>query len=304
MTALDLLGLPDFLGRPLAVVLIDLLLASDNALVIALLCVSLAPRNLRVVLLLGTVGAVVLRVLLTALAGGILALPGLKLAGGAMLGLLALNLARPGASRGQPLPSAGQDGVLAAALLVTLIDVLMSFDNVIALAAVAGNSLLYLTLGLTLSITILMFGSAVVAHLLQRHSGLARAGVALLGWVAGQMAVSDALLDRWVAVQAPALPLVVPTLAAIYLYLLGGAMPQPVAVPLAAMPPAVAAPRSPPRPRPSRTSHVPAAPPLPIPADAPAQRPNRTELLVFVALFAVAGLALGVAVVLGGGAAP
>lgn len=307
MTALDLLGLPDFLHKPLAVLLIDLLLASDNALVIALVCVSLAPRRLRAVLLLGTVGAVVLRVLLTALAGGILTLPGLKLAGGALLALLALNLARPDTARSPPPPpAAAEGGVLAAALLVTLIDVLMSFDNVIALAAVAGDSLVYLGLGLALSISILMFGSALVAALLRRHPELARLGVALLGWVAGQMAVSDPVLDRWVAVQAPALPLVVPALAALYLYLFAHPAPMPVAEPLPATqpPPLRPAPvRHPLRrqPQPRRTSPAPTVPPPPVPMAPPAQPSNRVELLIFVGMFVVAGAVLALALVFGSG---
>jgi YjbE family integral membrane protein len=219
---MSFLGLPDFLGKPLAVMLLDLLLAGDNALVIALVCLSLPPHSRRRAMLLGAAGAILLRVVLIVAAGGALAVPGLKLVGAALVGLLALNLARPGAG-GHPAAPAPSDpeNLLAAALLVVLIDVLMSVDNVLALAAVAGDSPLYLAFGLLLSVSILMFGGVLVSGMIGRQPGLALLGAALLGWVAGQMALSDPLLTAWVTVQAPALPLIVPPLAAAYVYLVG-----------------------------------------------------------------------------------
>lgn len=96
---MNLAGLPDWLSKPFAVLLIDLLLAGDNALVIGLVCQTLRPGRRRVVLLLGAVGAIVLRVLLAGLAGTVLAVPGLRLLGGLLLQLLALNLILPPAAR-------------------------------------------------------------------------------------------------------------------------------------------------------------------------------------------------------------
>ena len=309
MTAFDLFNLPDIIGRPLAVVLIDLLLAADNALVIALVCLSVAPDRLRPVLLFGTLGAVVLRIGLTLAAGGLLLLPGLKLAGGVLLGLLALNLMQPAA---HPPPAARTGAVtnlLTASLLVMLVDVAMSLDNVLALAAVAGDRPLMLGAGLVLSVSILMFGSAAVAALLRRHAELARLGVALLGWIGGRMALSDHLIAGWVGVQAPALPFVVPALAATYLYLLGGEAPAPapvtVAVPVA-VPVAMPAPDSrPPAPRkqPRLPRKLP-APPVPrVSPTAPqveAAGPKRSELVAFIAMFAVAGVLLTLAIIWGG----
>ena len=205
-----LLGLPDWLGKPLGVFLIDILLAGDNALVIGMVCATLPVGQRRGVLAFGTGAAVLLRMALTLVAGSVLAVSGLKLLGGLLLVVLALNLARPEAPTAPGGAPTRSTGVLAAAALVTVLDVLMSLDNVLALAAVAGDSWVYLGLGLLLSISIVMFGSALVADLLGRFPDLTRLGAALLGWTAGQLVLSDGLLGDWVTVQAPALPLVVP----------------------------------------------------------------------------------------------
>lgn len=323
---MSFLGLPDFFGKPLAVALIDLLLAGDNAVVLALVCRSLPQRRLRLVLLLGTLGAVVLRVALVGVAGTVLAVPGLKVAGGALLTLLAVNLARPEVRQRPKMSSLeGRSDLLAAALLVMLIDVLMSLDNVVALAAVAGDDVLYLGLGLVLSIAILMFGSGLVGQLLHRHPGLGRLGAALLGWVAGQMVLADRLIDGWIAVQAPALPVIVPVLAAVYVYLLGGGTapaamePLPARPAIAPAPPPlgqtaehpVASPILRPAARPVPRPDAPATKPIAVtpaltgglaPPQTAASAPRRTELVLFGALFLVVGIFLGLAVLLGGGA--
>lgn len=306
---MNVLGLPDSLGKPLAIALIDLLLAGDNALVLALVCRSLPPRRLRVVLLLGTLGAVVLRVALVGLAGSALAVPGLKLVGGVLLTLLAINLVRPDARRSSPIPSLdGRSELLAATVLVMLIDVMMSLDNVVALAAVAGGSFFYLALGLTLSVAILMFGSGVVSQVLHRYPDLGRLGAALLGWIGGQMVLADPSIAPWIGEQAPALPLVVPLLVATYVYLLGAGTPSPAAEPA---PTRKAAPRPEPPavpvvPDPPRVDPPVARPVVPVPALVTAVEheraaPRPVELALFIGLFAVSGLLLGLALLFGGG---
>jgi YjbE family integral membrane protein len=290
-------GLPDALGKPLAVVLIDLLLAGDNAVVIALVCLWLPPRQLRWALLIGTLGAVVLRFSLIAMAAGLLMTPGLKLAGGLLLAPLAVNVARH-----QPAgaPTAGLDrrgGIFAAALSVMLIDALMSLDSVIALAAVAGDSWPYLALGLLISVAVLMFGSALVVRLLRHYSDLARLGAAMLGWVAAGLLVSDPLIAGWVRAQAPALPMLVPALGAAYVFLIGGAAPAPRAM--------LTYPVVPPRPQPAPAGPPPSgAAPLPGPSiAAEPQAPARGggELVLLLALFVLGGLVIGAVALLAGG---
>jgi YjbE family integral membrane protein len=288
-------GLPDFLGKPLGVVLIDLLLAGDNAVVIALVCLALPARSVRWVLLFGTLGAIGARLVLTVCAGWTLEVPGLKLAGGALLALLALNLARRDHT---PLPtvSAQSADVVVAALVLMIVDVLMSLDNVLALAAVAGDSPFYLALGLTLSVAILMFASAFVARVLRANPDLARLGAALLGWVAASMLVSDRLLAAWVNEQSPALPAVLPLLAAAYVYLLGGGPPQRVTEPL--VPVVMRQKRTAPR--------IPVPPPPMTPPDEdaiPGENATSTggEMWLFLGLFALSAVFITIVVVLAGG---
>jgi YjbE family integral membrane protein len=158
---MSLAGMPDWLSKPFAIFLIDLLLAGDNALVIALVCRTLPARDRRLALALGALGAVLLSVLLAGLAASVLALPGLKLAGGLLLAVLALNLVLPGARQVPVSPALDErSDIVAAAILVTLFDLLMSLDNVLALAAIAGDSLLYLAAGLLLSVSIVMWQRA------------------------------------------------------------------------------------------------------------------------------------------------
>ena len=294
---MNAVGLPDWLGKPFAVLLIDLSLAGDNALVIALVCQSLPPPGRRVVLLIGTVGAIVLRVMLAGLAGIVLAVPGLKLVSGVVLALLALNLVRRDPRRAAVAPLLdARSGILTAALLVTLIDVLMSLDNVFALAAVAGGSMLYLGLGLLLSVSILMFGSVLVAQLVARHPGLTRLGAALLGWVAGGMAVADPLFQGRIATQAPALPLLVPALAAAYVYLLGRDAPRHGA----ALDVLAARPAPPARREVARKIPEPA---VATPPDGETAAPDRALLYMLIGLFVIVGLFLGVLAFYAGGIA-
>ncbi len=295
-------GLPDWLSKPFAVFLIDLLLAGDNALVIALVCRTLPARDRRLALLFGVLGAVMLRVLLAGLAGSLLAAPGLKLAGGLLLAALALNLVLPGERQIAVSPALDErSDLVAAAILVMLFDLFMSLDNVLALAAIAGDSLLYLAAGLLLSVSIVMFGSALVAQLLDRFPDLERLGAALLGWVAGQMIVSDALLQKWIATQAPALTLLAPALMAAYVYLLAGGRPPPSPT----MKIAAARPPPPPplRRKPAQAVRESATVPDPAhPGAAQSKRPVPPEVIALTALFVVAGLFLAVVAYLGGGA--
>jgi YjbE family integral membrane protein len=288
------------------VLLIDLLLAGDNALVIALVCQTLPLQRQRMTLILATLGATLARVVLVTITGGLLALPGLKLLGGGLLALLAVNLACPRPSRTDAPPTpGGQTGVLGAALLLTMIDVLMGFDNVLALAAVAGDSTLYLALGLTLSIAILMFGSTLVGRLLHRYPELNRLGIALLGWVAGKMLVSDPLLAGWISQQAPALPLIVPALAALYVYLLGSNTPETAWPDLHPQPAATV--KRPPPPLPVPTP-APTPPPTSMPQDTTAEPAVETEMApssrlefwLFAGLFGIVSIIIVLASIFGG----
>lgn len=199
------------------VFLLDVILSGDNALVIALACRGLPPAQLRQAMLIGTSGAIVLRVLLTMLAGWLLWVPGLKLVGAVLLLVIAIRLLIEEQDSDEGEPATGSLSTLGGAVLTVLTaDLIMSLDNVVGLAAVARGSVFYLLLGLLLSVPLLMFGSVQIGRLLQRYPLLVSVGAALLGYVAGDIAVGDPLVVGWVNTQSPALNQVVPLLCAVF----------------------------------------------------------------------------------------
>jgi YjbE family integral membrane protein len=174
-------------------------------------------------MLLGTGIAILLRVLLTLIASAVLRVPLLKLIGGAALTVIAIKLAiddRADPGIGSRLGSGGA-GVDLSSVIATVVvaDLVMSIDNVVALAAVADGSVAILALGLLLSVPLLMFGSWHISAWLERYPALTQLGGAMLGWFAGDIAVSDPLYAEWVHSQSPALRIVVPALVALYVLL-------------------------------------------------------------------------------------
>jgi YjbE family integral membrane protein len=197
------------------VFVLDLILSGDNVLVIALACRGLPAEQVRRAVMIGTSGAIILRVLLTTLAGWLLLVPWFKLAGALLLVVIAIRLLceEEAAEDGQPpVPS----------LMVLSADLIMSLDNVVGLAAVAQGNMFYLVLGLLLSVPMLMFGSVWVSGLLQRYRMLVPVGGALLGYIAGDIAVSDPVVVGWVNTQSPALNQVVPLLCAVFVLVQSG----------------------------------------------------------------------------------
>jgi YjbE family integral membrane protein len=212
----------DFLGPVLQIGVIDLLLSGDNAVVIALACRDLPRRLWRRAVLLGTIAAIVLRVLLTGLAALVLGHAYVKLIGAALLMVIAIQLLGddpPAARQADP----GQDGHGVCKAIGTIIaaDTVMSLDNVLAVAAASRGSLALLAFGLLLSIPILVFGSALVARMLQRYPIVVLIGAAQLGWVAGATAVSDPAIEHWMARQPTGLELAAPVACALYVLIHG-----------------------------------------------------------------------------------
>jgi YjbE family integral membrane protein len=178
----------------LEIVWINLLLSGDNAVVIALACRSLPPERRRVGILLGTCAAIVLRILFTLIIVTLLAMPLLKLAGSAALVWIAVKLL--GENNGDEHIDEAKT-IWRAVRIIAIADTIMSLDNVIAIAAAANGSLWLIGFGLALSIPLIMFGAAAVMVVLDRFPALVWAGAALLGWIAGQLAVSDPALARF-----------------------------------------------------------------------------------------------------------
>jgi YjbE family integral membrane protein len=171
------------------VVWIDILLSGDNALVIAMACRGLAPRKRFWGMILGAGAAVALRIVCTGLIASLLEYPYLKIIGGLALLYVATKLLLPEDDGADDVKSA--DRLLSAIRVIMIADIVMSMDNVIAVAAAADGSLLLLGIGLALSIPLIVAGAALISSILSRFPVLVWAGAALLGWIAGEVIVSD-----------------------------------------------------------------------------------------------------------------
>ena len=279
---------------PIQIFFVDLLLGADNALLIALACRSLGPEDTRKAILLGTSGAILLRLALAVLASSLLALPLVKLAGAWVLIVIALNVA---AQRGfpeaedRPVAVARSD-LWSAAMVIVVADAAMSLDNVVALAAIARGNFWLLLAGVAFSIPVLAYGGLILSTLLANAPALIAIGAALLGWIAGDMAVSDPLIANWAGVNAPGLVAIAPALGAAFVLLYGWLTPSrppprsiPLARPARAARPVVpaSAPPRPPAPQPPRPSE---------PAPAPDSREDRLAVIGVLILAVIAGLAL------------
>ena len=178
------------------IVLIDILLGGDNAVVIALACRNLPPEMRKKGILWGTLGAIILRVALIAFAVTMLKLPFLKIVGGILLFWIGVKLLSDNADGGHELK--GADTLWAAVKTIIIADFVMSLDNVIAIAGAAQNTpgdhqMGYVIFGLLVSIPIIVWGSTLVLKLIDRYPLVVVAGAALLGWIAGGMIVTDVM---------------------------------------------------------------------------------------------------------------
>jgi YjbE family integral membrane protein len=207
------------LGVLLQIVLIDLLLSGDNAVVIALACQRLPHEQARAAAVLGASGAVFLRVALTLGVGSLLHLPLLQVLSALPLLLIALNLMAKD-DEAPRLAFGANAGMIATVGLIIVSDAIMSLDNVLALAAVSGGSFWLLAFGLLLSIPLIVFGSLGLAELMRTSPILIDFGGALLGWVAGEMIAHDPLIAARLA-HAPALKLTLPLACAIFVWAQG-----------------------------------------------------------------------------------
>lgn len=172
------------------IMLVNIILSGDNAVVIALAARSLPEHQRKQAVLWGSVAAIALRTVLTVVAAEMLRQPYLKLIGSGLLFWIALNLAGPEDDAGGD-GVAGHDNLASAIRTILLADVVMSLDNVLAVAAAAKGDTTLLTIGLALSIPLVIFGSTLVLGLMDRFPVIATLGAALLGYVAGEMLLGD-----------------------------------------------------------------------------------------------------------------
>ncbi len=183
------IGQPQFWVALTKIIWINVLLSGDNALVIALACRSLEPRQRMWGMILGAGVAVFLRIIFTFIVASLLTLPFLKLVGGLALLVIAAKLLVPEKADEENVQAAQH--LWAAVKIVAIADIIMSLDNVIAVAAAANGSVVLLVLGLLISIPMIIAGAALIMALLDRVPALVWLGAALLGWVAGEVIATD-----------------------------------------------------------------------------------------------------------------
>jgi YjbE family integral membrane protein len=186
----------DFWSALAAIIVIDLVLAGDNAIVIALAARNL-PKNLqRRAVIWGTAGAVIVRASLTVVVLWLLAIPGLMLAGGVLLIWIAYRLLAGGDGGAEhDVPPAMS--FWAAMRTIVIADAVMGLDNVLAVAGAAHGSILLVVTGLVISIPIVVWGSTLILHWLERFPSLLYIGGAVLGWTAAKMIIDEPLVAEW-----------------------------------------------------------------------------------------------------------
>jgi YjbE family integral membrane protein len=203
------IGTPQFWLAALEIVVINILLSGDNAVVIALACRNLPQHQRRWGVFWGAIGAIVLRIILTFFAVSLLQLSWLKMVGGVLLVWIGIKLiAEEDGEGGHDVQAS--DRLMAAVRTVVIADLVMSIDNVLGVAAAARGSLLLLVFGLVVSVPLVIGGAQLIMRLIERFPVLIVAGGGLLGYVAGELIVEDSAIVDWVHVHAPWLGWVAP----------------------------------------------------------------------------------------------
>jgi len=188
----------EFLSALLAIVLIDLVLAGDNALVIGLVARNLPTHQQRAVILWGTAGAIIVRAAMALVVVWLLNLPGLMLAGALALVWIARKLLTPEAGGGDTAASHRPATTLSAAIrTIVIADAVMGIDNVLAIGGAAKGSALLVVLGLAISVPLIVWGSHLVIRLVDRFPAVILLGGAVLAWTAWSMLVREPLLATW-----------------------------------------------------------------------------------------------------------
>lgn len=186
---------PLFWLAVLQIIWVNVLLSGDNAVVIALACRALPPGTRGLGIALGAAVAVILRILFTGIVATLLALPWLKFLGGVALFYIAVDLLK--SDDGDDKKVRAHGSLWRAVGTVAIADIVMSLDNVVAIAAIAEGNWWLLSFGLAISIPLIVVGAALITAIFERWPILVWGGGALLGWIAGELLISDpAIVER------------------------------------------------------------------------------------------------------------
>lgn len=210
---------PQFWLSVLEIIMVNILLSGDNAVVIALACRNLSRDRRRQGIFWGVVGAVLLRIVLTFFAVSLLRNPYLKIIGAVLLLWIGIKLV--GEQDGGEHKVDASNDLLSAIWTILVADLVMSLDNVMAVAAAAKGNVPLIVFGLVVSIPIVVVGSQLIVRLIERFPVVVVAGGGLLGFIAGEMAVEDPAVAPWVAANYPALGWISPAVGVAIVVVIG-----------------------------------------------------------------------------------
>lgn len=194
---------PEFFSALLAIIVIDLVLAGDNAIVIAMAARNLPAHLQKKAIVWGAVGAIAVRSAMTLLVVYLLKIPGLMLIGGLLLVWIAYRLLNPN----QDTDEHGQASTTFWGAMKTIViaDAIMGLDNVLAVAGASHGSYVLVVLGLLISIPVVIWGSTQILKLVERFPSVTYLGAGVLAWTAAKMIISEPISQEWLASQSPAL---------------------------------------------------------------------------------------------------
>lgn len=192
---------PAFWSGLTQIILVNIVLSGDNALVIALACRNLEKKHQQPAILIGSAGAIVLRIIFVLIVDQLLKISFLKLAGGLLLLWIGVKLVQGEEEHGDGVKGAGS--VWGAIRTIVIADAVMSLDNAIAIAAAAKGDVTLIVLGLLISIPLIIFGATLIMALLNRFPIIVIAGGALLGWIAGEVLATDPAYVDMLAAMIP-----------------------------------------------------------------------------------------------------
>ena len=214
MTPLD----PLFWTALLKIIGVNIILSGDNAVVIALAARSLPAHQQKRAIIWGSGAAIIMRIVLTAFAVALLQFPYLKIVGAVLLVWIGIKLLVPDDGEEH---IASHENLGAAIKTILIADLVMSVDNVIAVAAAAKDNVTLLVLGLAISIPLIIFASTLLLKLMERFPIIITVGAGLLGFVAGEMAITDPINKHWIEQHAAWMEYVVPVAGAFLVVLVG-----------------------------------------------------------------------------------
>ncbi|SEN14674.1 TerC family protein [Nitrosomonas marina] len=211
---------PQFWVAVVQIIAIDIVLGGDNAVVIALACRRLPEKQRNLGIFWGVVGAIGLRVILIFFALSLLTVPYLKIAGACLLIWIGIKLLQPEPA-GNGHEVAASTTLIGAIKTIIIADAVMSLDNVIAIAGAAKDSMTLVIFGLVFSVPIIVWGSKLVLKLMDRYPITIVIGAALLGWIAGDMAVTDTVTQDWIIHNAAFLQWLIPVVTVLIVIITG-----------------------------------------------------------------------------------